>query len=563
MCLYSGVVFLKGSRTTSRVPLGSASDNNAVMVFRIQKAITCAVQVLCCFVFALPGALADTFVRSTNGEVETLDPHKVSSSAEGPITIELFEGLTTVDVEGNIIPGAAERWDVSEDGLEWTFTLRAGLVWSDGTPIVAQDFVWSLQRALDPATLNPQAGRLFVIEGARDVVGGERPPVELGVVAPDDATVVIRLEHPAPYLGELLFSNGLPVPRHAIEAHGPAWTQPGKMISNGAFVLTERVPQSHVAARRNPRFRDADSVALDEVRFVANEDLTTGVNRFRAGEIHMALNFPQRQLDFLRENYPDAIRLAPFLGYDYYALNTRKPPFDDRRVRKALSMAIDREVLANRIMRTGDQPAYSYVAPGTENYPFRPEVSFAGRPLKSRQEEARALLDQAGFGPGNPLTVELRFNSRDDIRSVAVAVAAMWRQIGVRTELLNSESRAHVAELVNGNYEVGRWLGFADFNDPMGFLQRFVSDSSPANNVSRYSNPRFDQLIEQANQTADIAQRAELLAQAETIILEDHPIIPLYFIVSKRLVAADVEGWVDNLRGAHLLRYVSFRSRSE
>lgn len=542
---------------------GAGADNNAPMMVPFRKQLAAALQVACCLAYLPTALLAETFVRSTNGEVETLDPHKVSSSAEGPITIELFEGLTTVDVEGNIIPGAASGWEISEDGLAWTFTLREGLEWSDGTPMTAEDFVWSLRRALDPATLNPQAGRLFVIAGAREVVGGERPPSALGVAASDDSTVVIRLEHPAPYLGELLFSNGLPVPRHAIDEHGSAWTQPGKMVSNGAFVLTERVPQSHVAARRNPRFRDAASVALEEVRFVANEDLTTGVNRFRAGEIHMALNFPQRQLDFLRENYPDAIRLAPFLGYDYYALNTEKPPFNDRRVRKALSMAIDREVLANRIMRTGDQPAYSYVAPGTENYPHSPQVSFAGQPMKARQEKARALLEQAGFGSANPLTVELRFNSRDDIRSVAVAVAAMWRQIGVRTELLNSESRAHVAELVNGSYQAGRWLGFADYNDPMGFLQRFVSDSSPANNISRYKNPRFDELIERANQTADIAQRAELLAQAESVILEDHPIIPLYFIVSKRLVSADVEGWVDNLRGAHLLRYVSFRNETD
>ena len=305
-----------------------------------------------------PLAAKQVFTRSTNGEVETLDPHRISTMAERPIVQELFEGLVSADVEGNPIPGAATNWEVSEDGLTYRFELRPNLTWSDGVPVTAADFVLSLRRFADPRTANPLAGQLFVIRNARAVFTGDLPPEDLAVSAPDARTVAIQLEHRAPYFPELLLARGLPVPRHVLERYGDAWTRPGNMVSNGAFVLSERVPQSHVKVSRNPRFREASTVALDEVFFVANEDLATGVRRFRSGEIDMALNFPQSQLEFLRENYPTAIRLPPYLAYEYYAFNVTRPPFDDVRVRRALSMAIDREVLVTRLLRTGDRPAH-------------------------------------------------------------------------------------------------------------------------------------------------------------------------------------------------------------
>ena len=505
-----------------------------------------------------PLAAADNiYKRATNGEADTLDPHLISASAEAPIVIELFEGLTTVDAFGNTIPGTAESWTISEDGLTYTFTLREGLVWSDGTPLTSQDHAWSLRRFLNPEIPNPLADTLYVIKNARAVNTSVMPLEELGISAPDPRTLVIELEHPAPYFLDLFLVRGLPVPRHVVEAYGSSWTQAGNMVSNGAFVLTERVPQAYVKLEPNPLFRERESVTLDGVMFVPNEDLATGVNLFRAGQLDMALNFPQGMYQTLKEDYPDSVKTSPFPGFDFYAINTSKPPFDDVRVRRALSIAIDRNVLTTNVMVTGETPAHQVVAPGTPNYPNPVRADYADMPMPARIAEARSLLADAGFDRSNPLTLELKYNTRDDTKKVATVVAAMWRAIGVRAQLFNADARVHRADLVSGEFDVARWLGFAPFDDPVGFLQQFVSDAGGGTNVSRYNNPAFDALIAEAKITADPEKRAALLVQAEQMILTDLPIIPLYYIASKRLLAERVRGWEPNRNDIHLVRYIS------
>ncbi len=529
---------------------------------RVSRTLISCCWIVFCAVMPAGGASADQILtRSTTGEAGTLDPHRITSAAELPLVIALFEGLATVDRFGNTIPGAAHSWETSTHGLTYVFHLRDGLVWSDGTPMTSDDFVWSLRRYLDPATANPLASQLFMIENAKDVAQGNAPLEVLGVTAPDERTVQIKIEQPVPYFPDLLLARGLPVPRHVIEAHGQGWTQLDVMVSNGAFNLAERVPQSHVLLKRNPMFRDAAKVALDGVRFIANEDLNTGLKRYLAGDFHMALNFPQSQLEVLRETHAEHLRLTPFPGYDYYAFNTMRPPFDDRRVRRALSMAVDRDLITNRIQVAGDYPAYSYVVPGTSNYGDPPKVDFSTWSMEKRRLEAKKLLAEVGFGPDNRLTFTLKYNSRNDTHKVAEVVSSMWRAIGVHAKLYNAESQVHRAALVNGDFEVARWLAFAEVDDPTNFLKPFQSDSGPASNITRYANPEFDRLVIEANQTLDIDQRAQILREAESMLLSDHPAMPLYFIVTKKLVAPEVRGWVNNLRDIHLLRYVSLKPR--
>lgn len=497
------------------------------------------------------------YTRATNGEAETIDPHLISSAAETPIITELFEGLTTANPEGNTIPGTAESWTVSDDGRTYHFLLRKNLKWSDGTPLTAEDHAWSIKRFLDPSVPNPLANQLDVILNARAVNTGDMPLDDLGVKVIDGRTLEIRLEYPAPYFPDIFLVRALPVPRHAIERHGQQWTRPGNMVSNGAFILQERVPQSHIRLVPNPNFREADTIALDAVDFIPNEDLAGGVNKFRTGTFDMVLNFPQNRYKSLQEEYPNSVKTSPFPGYDFYALNTTKPPFDDVRIRRALSMAIDRHILTTRVMVTGEQPAHQVVAPGTSNYAGGVRSDYADVPMEERLQAAKALMEEAGYSSSNRLNITLKYNSRDDIQRTATVVASMWRQIYVDTNLLNADARVHRADMINGEFEAARWLAYGDFDDPLGYLQPFVSDAGPGRNPSGYSNPEFDELVQAAMYEVNTQKRASLLAAAEAIVLRDQPIIPLYFISSKRLVAERVKGWVQNRRSIHLIRYIS------
>ena len=265
----------------------------------------------------------------------------------------------------------------------------------------------------------------------------------------------------------------------------------------------------------------------------------------------------------IRRTMAETLRLSPFLGYDMYVFNTTRPPFDDPRVRRALSMAIDRDMITGKIQTAGDRPAFGYVVPETSNYPRAVQADFLKRPMEERQKQARQMLSEAGFTSSQPLKFNLSYNTREDIKRVAVAVAAMWRQIGVVAELENSEARVHRSRLISGDFAVARWLQTSDADDPSGFLKTLVSDAGAGVNLSRYANPAFDALVAKSNQALDPAERAALLQQAEEIALADHPIAPIYNIVSKKLVAKRVAGWVENPREVHPMRFVSVRSENQ
>lgn len=493
------------------------------------------------------GAAEQVLRRGTAAEPPSIDPSIAAGTLAAPILADLFEGLVGKDAASRPVPGSAERWTVSEDGLRYLFQLRPGLRWSDGTVLTAEDFVWSFQRIMDPATASPLAGVFLLVENAPEVLAGRLPPDALGVAAPDPQTVEIRLRQPAPYLVEMLAGlQAMPVPRHVIEVHGRDWTRPGRMVSNGPFALAARVPQESIHLRRNPHYHAAGEVRLDEVYWYPTQNLGTTLRRFRAGELDQVLNFPPEQLDWLRANLPDELRIMPSSGVYFLVVNTARPPFDDLRVRRALSLAINREALTGKLLRTGVQPAESFASADFSGYGGITLPEQALDPA-GRQAEARRLLEAAGFSPRRPLVVDYVYDTQEENRQIAIALGSMLQQVGVRLNARNVDFGALNRIIRTGDYDLARWAYFPSFDDAYSLLQLLTIDNP--NNWPGYRNPAYDQLLERANAEADPAARQALLREAEQVMMADYPVIPVYRYTRRFLVGRSVGGWEDSTRG--------------
>jgi oligopeptide transport system substrate-binding protein len=493
---------------------------------------------------------------ATMGEPKTLDPHGVSGTWENYIVGDAFMGLLTDAADATPIPGAAESWTISDDGLTYTFRLRDHQ-WSDGKPVTAEDFVYSFRRILDPATAAEYASIMFPIKNAQAINSGATKDLEsLGVKALDDRTLQVTLESPTGYFLELLTHyTAYPVPRHVIEAKGADWVKPGNFTSNGAFQVIEWTPHARVVAAKNPRFYDAANVKFDQVIYYPDEDRNAVTKRFRAGEIDYVDDFASEQIDFLRRELPQETRIHPYLGTYYYPINNSKPPFTDPRVRHALSLAVERPAITDKVLKTGELPAYGVVPPGTGDYgePYVPD--WAKLPLKERQAKAKALLQEAGFGPDNPLKLELSYNTSENHKRIAVAVQAMWKQIGVQAELVNREVKVHYDLLKQAQFDVARAAWVADYNDPQNFLYLLETRTGP-NNYGRFSNPEFDRLMLEQAQTRDQQKRMDLMHQAEKIAIDNDAWVPIYYYVSKALVSQKLKGYVDNTKHTHRARWM-------
>ena len=503
-------------------------------------------------------ATAQSVLRVGNsGEPDSLDPHQVSGTWENRIVGDMFMGLTTEAADGTVIPGAAESWEISDDGLTYTFTLRDH-TWSDGTPVTADDFVFALQRILDPATAAEYAYILYPIKNAEAVNNGSLADLgALGVRALDPRTLEITLERPTSYFVEqLTHYTAFPVPKHKIEELGDDWVRPGNIVGNAAYTVVEWLPNSHVKLVKSDSFYDADNVAIDEVWFYPTEERNAGTKQFRAGEIDVQYDFASEQIDFLKENLPEATHLSPQLGAYYYVFNTKEPPFDDVRVREALAMAIDREAITEKVLRTGEVPAYSLVPPNTGAYGEPPKVAWADMPYDERVAQAKALLAEAGFGPDNPLKFTLRYNTSESHKKIAIAVAAMWNQLGVQAELFNTEVKVHYNDLQEHDFQVARAGWIADYNDPENFLSLLRTTTGPMN-YGQYDNADYDRLMAESDRTADSAARNALMHEAEVIMLSEMPLIPIYHYVSRNLVSPRIEGWVDNAKDIHRTRWLA------
>ncbi len=517
-----------------------------------------AIALLAGTLVALPTA-AGTLNRGTTAEPNSLDPHLATGASAAPILYDLGLGLTTLDAGGNVVPGAAESWTISDDGLTYTFRLRPNLRWSDGSSLSAEDFLYSVRRAVDPATASRFASFLFPLQNAREILAGKMKPAQLGVRMIDDRTLVYQLVTPTPSFLETLASNiGSPVPRAAIEAHGRQWTRPGRMLSSGAYRLTEWVPNSRITLEKNPYFYAADTVSIPVVRYYPSDNEATGLRRYRAGELDILLSFPGDEIDWIERNLPGQMKVWPALAVNYLLLNLARAPFDDRRVREALSISIDREGMATRLLTPGSLPAYSLTPPAVANYE-PPQPAWASEPYQQRVLRARKLLADAGFGERNPLRFDVIYATNEENRRTTVALASMWRQIGVQANPMNVEFSQLNRAARTGDYATLRFTWFSPNDDPGTFLG--LMDSGNANNYSSYANAAYERMLHEANSLREPKRRMDQLRQAEALMLEDYPVVPIFFYTRRFLVQTHVQGFVPNSRGLNLSRYLSLGQR--
>ena len=504
-------------------------------------------------------AHAATLNIHNGGDPTSLDPQKISGDWENRIDGDIFEGLVTEDPKDNPIPGQAASWTISPDQKVYTFKLRDGIKWSDGQPVTAQDFVFAFQRLMDPKTAAQYAYLQYTIHNAEKINKGEiKDLTQLGVKAIDDKTLEITLENPTPYfLNALMHYTAYPLPKHVVDAKGDEWVKIGNIVTNGAYKPTEWVPGSHVSMVKSDQYYDAKDIKIDNVNYYTLEDQSAALKRYRAGEFDILTSFPADQYEWIQKNLPGQAHVVPFLGTYYYVMNATKPPFNDKRVRQALSMAVNREVIGPKILGTGELPMYSWVPPGTANYGEPAYVSWKDEPYKQKVEEAKKLLKEAGFGPDHPLKAQLRYNTNDNHKRIAVAIAAMWKPLGVDIELYNTETKVHYDEMQRGQVEIGRAGWLADYNDPINFLN--LLSTGVEMNYGRWSNKDYDALIKQGNEEIDLKKRAEIYKKAEQLALDDSAAIPIYYYVSQNIVAPKVQGFVDNIQDIHRTRWLSIK----
>ncbi|MDO9452483.1 MAG: peptide ABC transporter substrate-binding protein [Stagnimonas sp.] len=497
--------------------------------------------------------VAQQVLHHGNGsEPNALDPHRVEGVSANNIVRDLFEGLTGISPTGEVIPAAAAQWTISEDGRIYTFALRENLRWSDGSALTAEDFVAGFQRSINPATGNTFAQMLSAIDNADAVLKGRVPVTALGVSAPDARTVVIRLAAPTPYLlGLLSHPTAFPVHRPSLEKWGRDFARPGRLVSNGAYVLKNWVVQSQIEIARNPQYWNNANTVVERVFYHPSEDINAELKRYAADEFDSTYEIPLVQAKALRVRYGKELHVAAYLGSYFYGFNLSKPPFKGNpKLRQALTMAIDREVIVGKVMNGVALPAYSYVPSGTWNY--TPQVpDWAAWPREKKLAAARRLYAEAGYSAANPLTVELRYNTHDDHKRIALVMAAMWKQwLGVNTRLINEEFKVFLQNRkLHEVTQLFRSAWISDYDDATSFLD--LQTTTHGRNDSVYRNPAYDALLQQAATTADIAARRALLEQAERLLLIDLPVLPIYTYVSKHLVKPWVAGWQDNSYDYH------------
>jgi oligopeptide transport system substrate-binding protein len=470
---------------------------------------------------------------------------------------DLFEGLTTEAPDGELLPGVALRWNISRDARTYTFYLRRGLTWSNGDPLTAGDFLFSLRRAADPRTAASAATMLLPILNAREVLAGELPIEELGVALLDEYTLQITLTGPTPYfLGLLNHPIAFPVNRRNIEEHGDEFARPGTLVSNGAYVLSRWVPRVQIVLEKNPRYREAALTLVERVHYYPIEDHSTEVKAFRAGEIDWTNEVPNNQFKWLQQHYPDELVVSPWMGSYFFGFNlTREPFVDNPSLRMALLLAIDRRILTDKVAQFGEQPSFSLVPPGMDGYvPFSPEYEDWSQ--EERNHEALRLYEQAGYSVERPLRVEIRYNTSENHKKMALAVASMWKQVlGVHATLMNEELRVFLQnraqKVITEVFRAG-WI--SDYNDPYSFLEMFRTGHG--RNDYGYSNSTYDALLDQIGTERVRARRERLMFEAERMLMTDNVIIPVYTYVTKRLVSPQLKGWQNNVMDHHQTRHM-------
>jgi oligopeptide transport system substrate-binding protein len=497
--------------------------------------------------------LADVQVlRIGNGaEIQTLDPHRGEEIQGANIQRDLYEGLVNEAPNGDIVPGAAESWTISDDRKTYTFRLRHDARWSNGDPVTSADFVYGLRRGVDPKTLSTYSFILSPIVNADAIAAGRLPPDELGVRAVDAYTLEIRLEHPTVYFLDLLqHSMTYPLHRASFEKYGDQFTRPGNLVGNGAFQLAEWVVQSHIKLVRNRYYWNNASTKLDEVWYYPTEDQTAEFQRYRANELDITDVVPATQVKWIKENLASEFIIAPYLGSYFYGFNVTRPPFKDQpKLRRALALAIDREVITDQVIGEGQTPAFGWVPPVAHYKPQQmPEAAWT---QAQREAEAKRLYAEAGYSAENPLRTEILYNTQENHRRIAVAIASMWKRVlGVEARITNQEWKVFLdtrdKKVDTQVYRHG-WIG--DYNDAFTFAEMLRSTTGL--NDTGYANPEYDRLVVAAQAELDLDKRGELLEAAERVMLADMPILPIYIYVTARLVKPWVGGYQSNIMDHH------------
>lgn len=506
---------------------------------------------------AAPAYAEMVYNRGNSADPESLDPHKTSTVYEAHILRDLFEGLVMQDQNAEMIPGAAESWTVSDDGTVYTFKLRADGNWSDGSPVTADDFVYAFRRLEDPATAAEYASMLYVVKNAEAVNTGKAKPEELGVRAVDATTFEVTLNAPTPYFLEMLtHQSTYPVNKASIEKLGDDWVKPGNLVSNGAFTLAEFVPGDHIKVVKNPTFHDAANVKLDAVNYYPTEDRSTAIKRFEAGELDSNDDIPTEQLADLKAKFGDQLQIGPYLGVYYYAIKTDKAPWDNVELRNAVSMAIDRDFLAEKVWQNSMLPGYSMVPPGIEGYESA-MATFAEESQIDREDKAKAILEKLGYTPDNPLKMEIRYNTSENHKNTAVAIQEQLKPLGVEVTLLNTDTKTHYGHLEQkGDFDVARAGWIADYKDPESFLG--ISRAASGNNYSDFNNPKFEELMNQAAAAGGKPEeRMKLLSEAERVLVDEVGQIPLLYYSYKNLISPKLVGFVPNVMDIHPSRFIS------
>ncbi len=484
--------------------------------------------------------------RGNGSEPDSIDPQLARMEAAMTILRDCYEGLVSMASDGSPVPGAAESWSVSDDGRVYSFSLRASARWSNGDRLVAEDFVQAFRRLVNPVTASQYALMLEPVANAAEIVAGRKPPESLGVEAPDESTLVVRLGEPSPYfIAMLSHPSTFPVHRPTLAARPKEFARPGIAVTNGAFTPAAWEIGSYILAVRNRHYWNDAATRLDAVRYVHVADPTTELTRFRAGDLDVTYTVPPGEVARLDQELPGQLRIAPNLGVYYYGFALDLPPFRDApKLRQALAMAVDRERLTRQVLGDGERPAYGWVPPGVAGY-VPQQFSWAGLDAVERVARAKTLYAEAGYSAAHPLRVELRTSKSPLHDRIALAVTAMWKEeLGVEVSLRSEDFRVLKAAIDAREAPLfrGSWIG--DYNDAYSFLQ--VLKGGFGINLPRYASDPYDVALATAAVSAG-DRRAIYLATAERQLLQDVPLIPLYFYVSKHLVAPRVSGWYDNV----------------
>ncbi|MEB5773849.1 peptide ABC transporter substrate-binding protein [Aeromonas caviae] len=488
-------------------------------------------------------ATQQVFVRNIGTEPASIDPQMVEESAGSDVVNDLFEGLYTLDGNGKLQAAGALGYELDATGTVYTFKLRPDAKWSNGEPVTAADYVYGWQRAADPKNASNYAWfiELTGVANASDVVQGKQSPDALGIKALDDYTLQITLKNPVPFfLKTLSHYTTFPAPKATIEKFGHEWVKPANIVSNGAFALKEWTPNERLIAERNPHYWDNEHTVLNKVIYLEIVSDTAAYNRYRASELHYT-TYPLEQYQQIKRQSPEELVSAPMLATYYYVFNTQRKPFDDVRVRKALSLAIDRDTITEKILGQGQLSAFSLTPPSVDGFELKRPAS----ELMSKEErikQAKALLGEAGYGPDKPLTVDILYNTNEGHKKIALAISSMWKHnLGVKAELNNMEWKTMVSALNEGDFGVSRYSWNGDYNDASTFLDIMTSSSSA--NSGKWFNKEYDALLAKAYDAKDPAERNRLYQQAEVLIDEEAPIAPVYFYVKSRLLKPNVKGY--------------------